>query len=79
MAGRRHGGLWLVVVVATECADLILYDGSHRYNTSRDTESIAAITAPLLGSAWVLGQDGEMLRNSGAAWETLRRRRRTRV
>ena len=46
----------------------VLYDGSHRYNTSRDTEIMSAITAPLIGSAWVMGQDGEMLRNTGASW-----------
>jgi hypothetical protein len=61
---------WLLAiwVHASECADLVLYDGSHRYNTSRDTEIMASITAPLIGSAWVMGQDGEMLRNSGASW-----------
>ena len=55
--------------VAVECADLVLYDGSHRYNTSRDTEIMASITAPLIGSAWIMGADGEMLRNTGGAWQ----------
>ena len=62
---------WLLpafCIVAVESADLILYDGSHRHNTSRDTEIMSAITAPLIGSAWVMGQDGEMLHNTGGTW-----------
>ena len=62
---------WLLTLcsVVVECADLVLYDGSHRYNTSRDTEIMASFTAPLIGSAWKMGEDGEMLRNTGGAWE----------
>ena len=29
---------------------------------------MAAIMAPLIGSAWVMGENGEMLRNTGASW-----------
>ena len=64
----RGWPLAALCVVAVEGADLVLYDGSHRYNTSRDTEIMSAITAPLIGSAWVMGENGEMLRNSGSAW-----------
>ena len=29
---------------------------------------MAAMSAPLIGSAWIMGQNGEILRNTGASW-----------
>jgi hypothetical protein len=60
---------YFLAVPLAESSDLVLYDGSHRYNTSRDTSMMTGLYAPALGSAWAVGDGGELLRDSGLGWE----------
>ena len=63
------GVLFVIASSSVHAMDLLLYDGSHRADRTRDSSVTVDLTAPSLGSVWAAGARGEMLRDSGGGWE----------